>query len=171
MTGDARDKSFLPAIALFDARENQPVTERKGSDEGSEAIRLTGRQVSSGVGTGKALVLQSDLSFLGGVDPKTGRIKDKATGAFNRTVRNRVLVFPKGKGSTVGSYVIYGLQANGKAPAAIVNAQTETIVATGAILAKIPMVDEVDIGRITTGDRVTVDGDRGEVIVHRPGGG
>jgi hypothetical protein len=81
-----------------------------------------------------------------------------------------VLVFPKGKGSTVGSYVIYGLQANGKAPAAIVNIQTETIVATGAILAKIPMVDEVDIGVIRTGDRVTVDGDKGEVIVHRAGG-
>jgi predicted aconitase with swiveling domain len=171
VTGDPRDKSFLPASTLFDARESQSVTERKGNDEGGEAIHLTGRQISSGVGTGKALVLGSDLSFLGGVDPETGRIKDKGTGAFNRTVRNRVLVFPKGKGSTVGSYVIYGLKANGKAPAAIVNAQTETIVATGAILAKIPMVDEVDIGRIRTGDRVTVDGDRGEVIVHRPGGG
>ncbi|MCJ2539667.1 MAG: DUF126 domain-containing protein [Candidatus Thermoplasmatota archaeon] len=133
-------------------------------------MRLEGRQISSGVGTGKALVLKCDLSFLGGVDPETGRIKDKGTGAFNRTVRNRVLVFPKGKGSTVGSYVIYGLQANGKAPAAIVNIQTETIVATGAILAKIPMVDEVDIGAIRTGDRVTVDGDKGEVIVHRAGG-
>jgi predicted aconitase with swiveling domain len=138
-----------------------------GNDEGD--IRLEGRQISSGVGTGKALVLASDLSFLGGVDPETGRIKDKGTGAFNRTVRNRVLVFPKGKGSTVGSYVIYGLKANGKAPAAIVNTETETIVATGAILAKIPLVDEVDIEAIRTGDRVTVDGDRGEVIVHRGG--
>lgn len=147
------------------------MTGSKGSEKEGEAIRLTGRQISSGVGTGKALVLQSDLSFLGGVDPETGRIKDRATGAFNRTVRNRVLVFPTGKGSTVGSYVIYGLSVNGKAPAAIVNAQTETIVATGAILAKIPMVDEVDIERISTGDRVTVDGDRGEVIIHRPGGG
>jgi predicted aconitase with swiveling domain len=138
-----------------------------GNDEGD--IRLEGRQISSGVGTGKALVLASDLSFLGGVDPETGRIKDKGTGVFNRTVRNRVLVFPKGKGSTVGSYVIYGLKANGKAPAAIVNTETETIVATGAILAKIPLVDEVDIEAIRTGDRVTVDGDRGEVIVHRGG--
>lgn len=134
-------------------------------------MRLEGRQISRGVGSGKALVLESDLSFLGGVDPKTGRIKDRATGAFNRTVRNKVLVFPKGKGSTVGSYVIYGLSANGKAPAAIVNAETETIVATGAILAKIPLVDQVDIGAIRTGDRVTVDGDRGEVVVHRSGGG
>jgi predicted aconitase with swiveling domain len=104
------------------------------------------------------------------VDPSTGRIKDRSTGAFNRTVRNRVLVFPTGKGSTVGSYVIYSLKANGKAPAAIVNHQTETIVATGAILAKIPLVDEVDIDQIRTGDKVTVDGDRGEVVIRRKEG-
>jgi len=157
-------------MALFDARESQPVTRMRVNGNGAEVIRLEGRQISSGVATGKALVLISDLSFLGGVDPETGRIKDKGTGAYNRTVRNRVLVFPKGKGSTVGSYVIYGLHANGKAPAAIVNAQTETIVATGAILAKIPLVDNVDISAIRTGDRVTVNGDMGQVIVHRKEG-
>jgi predicted aconitase with swiveling domain len=105
------------------------------------------------------------------VEQTTGRIKDRGTGVFNRTVRDRILVFPSGKGSTVGSYVIYGLKANGLAPAAIVNHETETIVASGAILAKIPLVDRVDIGRIATGDRVTVDGDRGLVIVHGKGGG
>lgn len=157
-------------MALFVARESQPVTERKSGSSAEELVHLEGRQISGGVGTGKALVLKTDLSFLGGVDPRTGRIKDKATGAFNRTVRNRVLVFPKGRGSTVGSYVIYGLAVNGKAPAAMVNAQTETIVATGAILAKIPLVDRVDIGSIQTGDRVTVDGDRGQVTVLRKGG-
>ncbi len=144
--------------------------DKKGEMQGEE-IHLSGRQISRGVGSGKALVLDSNLSFLGGVDPKSGRIKDKGTGAFNRIVRNKVLVFPMGKGSTVGSYVLYGLRANGKAPAAIVNRQTETIVATGAILAKIPLVDEVDIEVIKTGDHVTVDGDRGEVIVRKPGGG
>jgi len=131
---------------------------------------MQGRPISHGVATGEALVLGSSLSFLGGVDPKTGRVKDRGTGAFNRTVRGRVLVFPTGKGSTVGSYVIYGLRVNDRAPAAIVNRTTETIVATGAILAKIPLVDNVDIGRIRTGDRVTVDGDRGEVVVVRQGG-
>jgi predicted aconitase with swiveling domain len=146
-------------------QEGQTVTVGKGSAEG-ESARLEGRTISRGVATGKALVLASSLSFLGGVDATTGRIKDKGTGMFNRTVRNRVLVFPTGKGSTVGSYVIYGLKANGKAPAAIVNHETETIVATGAILAKIPLVDNVDITRIETGDTVTVDGDNGVVIVH-----
>lgn len=146
------------------------TVDRKG-EQGDEGARLEGRTISKGVGTGKALVLDSNLSFLGGVDPTSGRIKDKGTGAFNRTVRNKILVFPQGKGSTVGSYVIYGLRVNGKAPAGIVNSQTETIVATGAILAKIPLVDGVDIEAIETGDRVTVDGDQGVVIVRKAGGG
>lgn len=139
-------------------------------DENAD-VRLVGRRISRGVATGKALVLGTPLSFLGGVDPETGRIKDRGTGAYNRSVRNKVLVFPSGKGSTVGSYVIYGLSVNGKAPAAIINERTETIVATGALLARIPLVDHVDIGAIRTGDRVTVDGDKGEVTVHAPGGG
>jgi predicted aconitase with swiveling domain len=157
-------------MALFDAQEPGNVTAVRRVGKEDEVTRLDGRTISRGVGTGKALVLDTNLSFLGGVDPMTGRIKDKGTGAFNRTVRNKVLVFPQGKGSTVGSYVIYGLQVNGKAPAGIVNRQTETIVATGAILARIPLVDRVDIDAIRTGDRVTVDGDHGVVIVQRAGG-
>jgi predicted aconitase with swiveling domain len=141
-----------------------------GDEDGGDLI-LEGRPISRGVATGKALVLSSSLSFLGGVEPATGRIKDRGSGMYNRTVRDRILVFPTGKGSTVGSYVIYGLKANGMAPAAIVNRETETIVATGAILSKIPLVDEVDIGRIATGDKVTVDGEQGQVIVHGKGGG
>ena len=67
-----------------------------------------------------------------------------------------MLVFPTGKGSTVGSYTMYRLAKNGMAPAAIVNAQSEAIVAVGAIISDIPMVDLVDIAQIQTGDTVTV---------------
>lgn len=74
-----------------------------------------------------------------------------------------MLVFPRGKGSTVGSYVLYGLAQRDTAPAAIVNAETETIVATGAILGDIPAVDGIDLESLETGERVTVDGDAGTV--------
>lgn len=146
------------------------MTDEGNDRDVAETIRMEGRSISRGVASGKALVLASNLSFLGGVDPTTGRVKDRETGAYNRTVRNRVLVFPSGKGSTVGSYVIYGLHANGKAPAAIINQETETIVATGAIMSKIPLVDRVDVQRIKTGDKVLVDGDKGVVVVHQAGG-
>jgi predicted aconitase with swiveling domain len=71
-------------------------------------------------------------------------------------VSRRVLVFPTGKGSTVGSYILYRLKQNGAAPAAIVNAESEPIVAVGAIISEIPMVDMVEIGKIATGDWVEV---------------
>ena len=76
--------------------------------------------------------------------------------------------FPKGKGSTVGSYVLYQLKKNGHAPAAIVNRETETIIATGCILAEIPLVDRLGsdpLEVIHSGDRVRVDGREGRVIV------
>ena len=74
-----------------------------------------------------------------------------------QSVAGRVLVFPTGKGSTVGSYTILRLARNGVAPAAIINADSEAIVAVGAIIADIPMVDQVAIGLIQDGDWVVVD--------------
>ncbi len=68
-----------------------------------------------------------------------------------------VLVFPTGKGSTVGSYTILRLARSGHGPAAIINAESEAIVAVGAIIADIPMADRVDIGQIRDGDRVVLD--------------
>jgi predicted aconitase with swiveling domain len=77
----------------------------------------------------------------------------------------KVLAFPHGKGSTVGSYVLYALKMNGLAPAAIINEEAEPIVALGAIMAGVPMVDrpEVPLTHLKNGTRVTVDGDRGEL--------
>ena len=69
----------------------------------------------------------------------------------------RVLVFPHGKGSTVGSYIIYRLARAGKAPQALINAESEAIVAVGALIAGIPMVDQIDISRLQTGMWLTVD--------------
>ena len=63
-------------------------------------------------------------------------------------------MFPQGKGSTVGSYTLYRLKKNGAAPAAMINKETETIVAVGAIISEIPFVDKVDVSKIKTGNKV-----------------
>ncbi|MEM2907838.1 MAG: DUF126 domain-containing protein [Candidatus Hadarchaeales archaeon] len=124
---------------------------------------MKGRAISPGKARGEALVSRQPIGFYGGVDPKTGIIIEKGHELEGKCVKDKILVFPCGKGSTVGSYVIYGLKKNGVAPAAIVNRETETIVATGAILAGIPCVDGIDIDRIKTGDRLFVDADEGRV--------
>lgn len=126
---------------------------------------MKGRTISPGKARGEALVSRSPIGFYGGIDAKTGIVIEKGHELEGKSVKDKILVFPQGKGSTVGSYVIYGLKKNRVAPAAIVNRETETIVATGAILAGIPCVDGIDISRIRTGDRLMVDADEGTVEI------
>jgi predicted aconitase with swiveling domain len=128
-------------------------------------VRMQGRTIKAGKAEGTALVSPEPIGFLGGIDPETGRVIEPGHGLQGECVTNRVLVFPTGKGSTVGSYTLYRMAVSGTAPAAIVNAESEAIVAVGAIIADIPMVDQVDITRIQTGDWVQVDGDC--VVVER----
>ncbi len=124
---------------------------------------MKGRTISPGNVEGKALVSKEPVGFYGGIDPKTGIVIENDHELEGKNVKDTVLVFPCGKGSTVGSYVIYGLKKNGVAPKAIVNKETETIVATGVILAGIPCVDGIDIEKIRTGDRLRVNADEGIV--------
>ncbi len=129
---------------------------------------LKGRTVSRGKATGPALVSKDPISFLGGVDPATGTVVEKGHVLFGKNVKGRVLVFPGGKGSTVGSYVIYQLKKNGTAPAAIINISSEPIVAVGAIISGIPMVDRLEndpVEAIKDDAMVTVDGTAGTVEV------
>ena len=122
---------------------------------------LQGRSISKGRAEGKVLKLQGALSFLGGVDASTGEVKVENGG----NVADRILVFPRGKGSTVGSFVMYDLKVHGKAPAAVINSSAETIVATGAVISSIPMVDSVDVELINDGDDIIVDADAGTVEI------
>ncbi len=124
---------------------------------------MKGRSIYPGKVEGEALVSKEPLGFYGCVNPRTGVVIEKGHELEGKSVSGKILVFPCGKGSTVGSYVIYGLAANGVAPKAIINKETETIVATGAILGGIPCVDKVDISEIRTGDKLKVDAEAGTV--------
>lgn len=123
-------------------------------------MELRGRVIKAGIAEGVALVSPEPIGFLGGVDPETGVVMEAGHPLYGQCVAGRVLVFPTGKGSTVGSYTLYRMARRGTAPAAIINAESEAIVAVGAILGDIPMVDQVDITRIHTGDRVRIEGER-----------
>jgi predicted aconitase with swiveling domain len=126
---------------------------------------IQGRKISPGTASGEALVTSMGISFYGGVDPETGWVVEKDHELEGQSIAGRVLVFPTGKGSTVGSYTLYRLKKAGLAPAAIVNAEAETITAVGCIISDIPCVDHVPLERLTTGVRVRVDGESGIVEV------
>ena len=118
-------------------------------------------KVASGCARGPALVTKEAISFLGNVDAKTGLVVDPAHELFGQCIAGKVLIFPGGKGSTVGSYVIYQLKKRNLAPAAMINLHSEPIVAVGAIISAIPLVDRVpeQILQIKSGTLVEVDAD------------
>jgi predicted aconitase with swiveling domain len=124
--------------------------------KGEARLALTGRVIKAGRARGVALVSPEPVGFLGGVDPDSGIVVEPGHPLEGESVAGQVLIFPTGKGSTVGSYTLYRLAQNGVGPAAIINAESEPIVAVGAIISDIPMVDQVDITQLSTGDVVVV---------------
>lgn len=128
---------------------------------------IRGRGISKGVGTGRVLKSSAPISFLSGVDPDSGKIVESDHPLEGEFICGKVLVFPHGKGSTVGSYIIYALEKNGKAPAAMINEEAEPIIATGAILGSIPLVDRLEHGLspLHNGILVRVDGEHGTVEI------
>jgi len=120
---------------------------------------LQGRTIYQGKVAGQALVTAQSISFFGGVDPETGVVVERGHQLEGQSIAGKVLVFPTGKGSTVGSYTLYRLKSNGLAPAAIINAACETITAVGCIIAEIPCVDQIEIEKISSGAQIQIEGE------------
>jgi len=122
-----------------------------------------GRKISGGRAEGLALVSHEPISFFGGVNPDSGIVTEKGHELEGQTVKDTVLIFPNGKGSTVGSYTLYRMKRNGVAPRAIINVECEPIVAVGAIISDIPAIDRLDRNPLMifqTGKKLKVDADR-----------
>lgn len=128
-------------------------------------VQLKGRPIVSGLSRGSALVSKKPLGFLGSVDPETGTVTEKNHDLQGTSVRETILCFPHGHGSTVGSYILYSLARKGVGPKAIVNDVADPVVVVGAVIAEIPMVDKIDLSQIETGDIVEVNGETGIVKV------
>ena len=131
-------------------------------------MEIIGRVISRGHAKGEVLLSREPISFLGNVDPKTGVVVEKGHPLEGKSVAGKVLVFPRGKGSTVGSYVLLEMKQNGVAPIAIINLEAETIIAVGAIISEIPMLDKLDadvFSILKNGDVVEVDALKGVLRV------
>ncbi len=126
---------------------------------------IQGRAIYKGKAQGMSLVCRQMISFFGGVDPDTGIIVQKDHDQKGESIANKILVFPSGSGSTVGSYTLYRLKQNGIAPLAIINLECEPITAVGCIIAEIPCIDQVSIEQIPDGAEVYVDGNQGSIEI------
>ena len=125
-----------------------------------------GRKIVGGSVEAEALVSADPVSFYGGVDPETGFVTEQGHPSYGKSISGKVFIFPTGKGSTVGSYVIYSMKKLGMSPAAIINVETEAIIATGCVISGIPLIDKLNIDpieSIDTGMRLRIDADHGIV--------
>ena len=115
--------------------------------------------IVQGNAQGKVLKSTNPINFLGAVDKKTGIIRDKKYDIFEKSMKDTVLVFPHGIGSSVGAYTIYSLKSNQSAPIAMICTKADLTVASGCALANIPMivVSNEEFDSIQDGNQITID--------------
>ncbi|MFB5606717.1 MAG: aconitase X swivel domain-containing protein [Candidatus Nitrosomaritimum yanchengensis] len=108
---------------------------------------------------GKILKSENPINFLGSVDKKTSVISDAHHDLFKKSLKNSILVFPSGVGSSVGAYTIYSIKSNNSAPLAMVCKKVDLTVATGCALANIPLITVTDkeFSSLKTGMEVLLD--------------
>jgi predicted aconitase with swiveling domain len=127
-----------------------------------------GRSIAKGTAEGEALVTHQPMSFFGGVDPDSGLVTERGHELFGVKISDKVLVMPPLKGSTAGTWILARLSENGLAPSAIVITKADIILIAGAIIGKIPTVDNFDFDPTTkfrNGQKLRVNGDAGTVEV------
>jgi len=119
-------------------------------------------------GKTQGIVLKSNdpINFLGTVDKKTGIISDKNHDLFEKSIKDTILVFPSGVGSSVGAYTIYSIKSNETAPLAMICQKADLTVATGCALANIPLITITDeeFSSIKNGMKISVDTDSSNPI-------
>ena len=112
-----------------------------------------------GKATGKILKSTNPINFLGTVDKKTGIVSEENHDLYNKSIKDSILLFPYGVGSSVGAYTIYSIKSNNSAPLAMICEKVDLTVATGCALANIPLVTvtEEEFSSLNDGQEVTLD--------------
>ena len=123
-----------------------------------------GRVIHDGKAAGRALVSTAPLSFFGGFDLEAGVVSERGHPLEGTSTKDRILVFPTGTGSTVGSFALLRMVKSGVGPIGLVMQSCDTIVAVGAIIAEIACVDQIAINQIESGSWIEIE--EGEVRVH-----
>ncbi|WP_299292828.1 DUF126 domain-containing protein [Nitrosopumilus sp.] len=108
---------------------------------------------------GSILKTEMPINFLGTVDKKTGIISDKNHQLFEKSIKDSILLFPSGIGSSVGAYTIYSIKSNNSSPIAMICKKADLTVATGCALANIPLViiSDEEFSSLENGQKISID--------------
>jgi predicted aconitase with swiveling domain len=127
---------------------------------------MTLRVIVRGKVNGTILVSKNPINFLGGVDKKTGKVRDENHDLFGKSLGNKILVFPYGIGSSVGAYTIYSLKYNKCAPLAMVCLKADLTTASGCAISNIPLLvaGKNEYESLRDGQKVLVDAIEGKIL-------
>ena len=122
--------------------------------------------IVQGKAQGMILKTTSPINFLGAVDKKSGVIRDKKYDIYEKSIKDTILVFPHGIGSSVGAYTIYSLKSNNTAPAAMICQKADLTVASGCALANIPMLvlGDEEFNAIKDGKEIQIDTESAKIL-------
>jgi predicted aconitase with swiveling domain len=125
-------------------------------------MKMKGRVINGGNASGEALVLDVPFSFIGDFDPDTGKITILNHPLFGKSLANKILVCPTGKGGTIAPFIAYQAKKKGNAPAGILCKKVEPILCESALAIDIPILDsfsEDPVQRIKTGQFISIEND------------
>jgi predicted aconitase with swiveling domain len=136
---------------------------------GQECVTIHAASIGKGCVKGEAMVSTEPVSFNNGVESTTGVVVEPGHQLEGRCVTGKIMVFPVGKGSAGGSYVLYDLSQRKTAPNAIINTRSDTVIVIGCVMGRIPMLHHCDrdpVEVIRDGDFVDIDLDAGIITVY-----
>ena len=131
-------------------------------------MEIRAHTVSAGKAEGEAVVYNGPFSFLGDLDPATGKVPVPRHELEGTSLANKVFLITTGKGSSGGDCVAWAAKKNGNAPAAIICLESEPVLSGAVIATEIPTVDRPEknvLELIETGDYVKVDATAGIIEV------
>ena len=122
--------------------------------------------IVQGKAQGTVLKTTNPINFLGAVDKQTGVIRDKKYDIFEKSIKDTILVFPHGVGSSVGAFTIFSLKSHQSAPLAMICQKADLTVASGCALANIPMIvaTEEEFDSLNNGNHITVDTESEKIL-------
>jgi len=127
---------------------------------------MTVKIIVKGKAKGNVMKSRIPINFLGAVDKKTGEIHDEKNNLYKRSVKDSILVFPYGVGSSVGAYTIFSLKSHNTAPSAMICQKADLTVASGCALANIPLVivNQKEYDSLEDGNEITLDTESEKIL-------
>ena len=162
---DCVGHAFNPSLSEGEVTQLQPKAQPQHASAKTHQIgecSITGGGLNSQGDwevEGIAMVTDVPITYLGYVNRDSGVIEEVGHPLDGEAIEDKILIYPKGSGSTVAPYVLMGLIYTGKGPRAIVNRDVCSLTLPACSLLDMPYshgFDEDPCLAVNDGDKIKV---------------